>query len=161
MGLTSERVDCGRVLHGSHERFEVEKGRGRGSAERAELVLVVQTVPAHRGQLPALGHEHDEQHERGRGAQAQRQTPVLIARLRGPQPGHGPAHAQWCRAPDGQSDVHGFAVVVPYVPRLDGQHGDGQQQPGRVHQRAQHVLVLGVAAIVQAVRPLQCTRFSC
>jgi len=146
------------VLHWRHERFEVEKRRGRGPAERAELVLVVQTVPAHGGQLPALGHEHDEQHERGRSAQAQRQAPVLVARLRGPQPGHGPADAQRRRAADGQSDVHSLAIVVPYVPRLDGQHGDGQQQTGRVHHRAEHVLVLGVTAVVQAARPLQQTR---
>lgn len=157
--LTSERVDRRRVLHWRHERFEVEKRRGRGPAERAELVLVVQTVPAHGGQLPALGHEHDEQHERGRGAQAQRQAPVLVARLRGPQSGHGPADAQRRRAADGQPYVHGLAIVVPYVPRLDGQHGDGQQQTGRVHHRAEHVLVLGVTAVVQAARPLQQTRY--
>jgi len=153
--LTSERVDGGRVLDGRHERFEVEKRRGRGPAERAELVLVVQPVPAHGGQLPALGHEHDEQDERGRGAQAQRQAPVLVARLRGPQPGHGPPHAQGRRAADGQPDVHGLAVVVADAPRLDGQHGDGQQQTGRVHQRAERVLIFGVAAVVQAVGPLK------
>lgn len=44
------------------------------------------------------------------------------------------------------------------MPRLDGQHGDGQKQAGRVHQRAQHVLVLGVTAVVQAARPLQQAR---
>lgn len=158
MKLTSERVDGGRVLDGRDERLEVEKGRRRRPAERAELVLVVQPVAAHGGQLPALGHEHDEQHQRRGGAQAQRQAPVLVARLRGPQPGHGPAHAQRRGAAHGQPDVHGLAVVVPYVPRLDGQHGDGQQQPGRVHHRAQHVLVLGVAAVVQAARPLQHAR---
>lgn len=152
--LTSKRVDGGRVLDGRDERLEVEKGRGRGPAERAELVLVVQPVAAHGCQLPALGHEHDEQHERRGGAQAQGQAPVLVARLRGPQPGHGPAHAQRRGAADGQPDVHGLAVVVPDVPRLDGQHGDGQQQAGRVHHRAQHVLVFGVAAVVQAARPL-------
>jgi len=75
--------------------------------------------------------------------------------LRGPQPGHGPANAQRRRAADGQPDVHRFAVVVPYMSRLDGQHGDGQQQACRVHQRAEHVLVLGVTAVVQAARPLQ------
>lgn len=41
------------------------------------------------------------------------------------------------------------------MPGLDGQHGDGQQQTGRVHQRAQHMLVFGIAAVVQAARPLQ------
>lgn len=143
------------MLDGRDERLEVEKRRGRGPAERAEFVLVVQPVPAHGGQLPALGHEHDEQDERGRGAQAQRQAPVLVARLRGPQPGHGPSHAQGRRATDGQPDVHGLAVVVADAPGLDGQHGDGQQQTGRVHQRAERVLVLGVAAVVQAVGPLK------
>lgn len=125
-GLTSERVHGGRVLKGRDERLEVEERRRGGPAERAELVLVVQPVPAHGGQLPALGHEHDEQHERRSGAQAQRQATVLVAGLRGPQPGHGPADAQRRRAPDGQPDVHGLPVVVPDVPRLDGQHGDGQ-----------------------------------
>lgn len=133
--ITSESVDGGRVLHGRHEWFEVKEGRGRGSAKRAEFVLVVQPVAAHGGQLPSFGHEHDQQDERGRGAQAQRQAAVLVAGLRGPQARHGPAHAKWRRAAHGQADVHGLAVVVAYVPRLDGQHGDGQQQRGRVHQR--------------------------
>jgi len=79
----------------------------------------------------------------------------LVTRLRGPQPGHGPSNAQWRRAANGQPDVHRLPVVVPYVPGLYGQHGDGQQQAGRVHQRAEHVLVLGVTAVVQAARPLQ------
>lgn len=153
--LTAKRVDGGRVLHGCDKRLEVKEGRGRRPTESTQLVFVVQAISAHCGQLPALGHEHDEQHEGRSGSQTQGQAAILVARLSGPQAGHGPTHAQRRGTAHGQAYVHGLTVIIPDVTRLDGQNGDSQQQTGRVHQRAQHVLVFGVAAVVQAVRPLK------
>ena len=107
-------------------------------------VLSIHTLPAHGAQLPALGHEHDDEGDGGAGYQATCNADILIG-VRHYQPGHYPDHPDGHREPDGQAHIHRLPVVLPHAPALEGEDYNHDNEEHDIEQTQELLLELSGA----------------
>ena len=123
--------------------------RGLCGASSVDIspVLSIDTLFAHCGKLPSLGHEHDDKGDGSTAHQSTGHTDILeLDRSKEARQDPGDEDAD-CEV-HGQADVHGLSVVLPHTPGLESQDDHHQDQEDDVEEAQELLLEGDVAGVV-------------